>query len=39
VFDCDLGTGYWIIVLGNCDPPAAQEVARTIRRTLSGVTK
>jgi len=39
VFRADLATGYTIIVLGNYDPPAAGDVAKTIRRILSGVTK
>lgn len=35
--EVDLATGYTVIVLGNYDPPAAGNVARTIRRILSGV--
>lgn len=39
VFDTDLATGYTVIVLGNYDPPAAEEVARAIRRILSGIVR
>jgi D-alanyl-D-alanine carboxypeptidase len=39
VLEADLATGYTIIVLGNYDPPAAETVARTIRRILSGVVR
>jgi D-alanyl-D-alanine carboxypeptidase len=39
VFYCDLATGYTVIVLGNHDRPAAEQVAKTIRRILSGVIR
>ena len=39
VLQADLATGYTVIVLGNYDPPAAGNVAKTIRRILSGITK
>ena len=39
VLEADLAAGYTIIVLGNYDPPAAETVARAIRRILSGVTR
>ena len=39
VLEADLATGYTVIVLGNYDPPAAETVARAIRRILSGVVR
>jgi D-alanyl-D-alanine carboxypeptidase len=39
VLEVDLAVGYTIIVLGNYDPNAAGNAAKTIRRILSGVTK
>lgn len=39
VVEADLATGYTVIVLGNYDEPAAETVARAIRRILSGVTR
>jgi CubicO group peptidase (beta-lactamase class C family) len=39
MLDVDLERGYTVVVMGNYDPPAAMDVARTIRRILASVVE
>ncbi len=39
MLDVDLERGFTVVVMGNYDPPAAMDVARTIRRILAAVVE